>query len=63
MMKYDKPFNVIGCYNSALWPDWAIFDSFRWQIFLQKKPKSLVTFWAILENINIEVKAAVSFFR
>ena len=36
----------------AVWPDWAIFESFWQQICLQKYPQKIVDFWAILKKIN-----------
>ena len=46
----------------AVWPDWTIFESSRQQICLQKKPKKIVDFWAIL-NISINVKTAAKILR
>ena len=36
-----------------VWPDWAIFESSWQQNLLQKKPKWLATFWAILKNLTL----------
>ena len=42
------------CMKHSVWPDWAIFESSRQQIFIQKYPKYVVIFWAVLKYITFE---------
>ena len=37
----------------SVWPDWPIFESCCQQHFLQKNPKWLATFGAILKNLTL----------
>ena len=46
----------------TLRPDWMSFESYWWQIILQKQPNYIKNFGAILENINFEVKTYVAGF-
>ena len=42
----------------SVWPVWALFEIFWPQIFPQKLPKNLATFWDILKIITNKVKTA-----
>ena len=46
------PFNISLGPSLSVWPDWAIFASYRGKKILKKQPKYFATFWAILTNIT-----------
>ena len=46
---------------SSVWPDWVIFEKSWSQIYLQKCPKYLVTFWAVWKR-PFKVKTTVTTF-
>ena len=46
----------------SVWPDWAIFESSLWQIFLQKWPKYLLTFGAIMKTLLFKQKMLLLLF-
>ena len=43
-------------------PDWAIFEIYWLQIFLQKKPNFCIPFWAIYNNVTFQGMPAVASF-
>ena len=57
--------DLIGCsfyVSTVVWPDWAIFQSSKQQIFLQKYPIYLPILCAILQAITFKVKTIVDTF-
>ena len=49
-------------FQTAVWPDWGIYERYLLQIYLQKFPKYLATFWASLKHGTFKVKPVVAAF-
>ena len=72
MSHFDRKCSEASQYNfghvkarhscTAVRPDWAMFERFWRKLFLQKKPKHLTAFWAILKSVTLLVKIAVTTF-
>ena len=49
----------MGKQTNVIWLD--DFESYWWQIFLQKRLKYLVTFWAVVKTSILSETAMISF--